>query len=145
MVQIDYPSEPVLAEAARITMQDEEIYKDCIRFLMKSFSNNVLQDIGEVGELVAKIIMLQCVDKARDTDQATTVRKFLEQLTNEDIKVQMPVQMPVETNSAEKKPERKATYNDFTKIRMIFLSCVLFLCFFFFLLFLRFILCRAHN
>ena len=75
---VDYPSEPILAEAAAQFMRDAHIYKDCVRNLLQLVSMHVIEgmeeikrnlffnlisDVGEVGELVSHVILSRCFDK----------------------------------------------------------------------------------
>eukprot|EP00026_Physarum_polycephalum_P002280 Phypoly_transcript_02286.p1 GENE.Phypoly_transcript_02286~~Phypoly_transcript_02286.p1 ORF type:complete len:530 (+),score=35.03 Phypoly_transcript_02286:893-2482(+) len=57
-----YPSEPILAEAAGKFMAEPEICAYCLRTLNQLISTHIVEDVGEMGELVACIILLQCFD-----------------------------------------------------------------------------------
>lgn len=94
-VQVDYPSEPILAEAAALFMLNTTIYQSCIQYLQQAVSFNIFNgihllflyfylifflfnftDVSDMGELVSRIILIRCFDSLITT-QSTHLQVFL--------------------------------------------------------------------
>ncbi len=81
---VNYPSEPILAEAAVSVMADESAHKKILDHFYSNLVGGLIQS-GPRGELVMRLVLLQLMDKERARKNSPystyiTVKDFVEYL-----------------------------------------------------------------
>lgn len=84
-VTVRYVSEPILAHAAAVYMAEPEI----LEVILTTFTsyldrNHTVLSVGEIGELVAQLILLIAKDKAAEQDKVEDVEMIDDEDDNED-------------------------------------------------------------
>jgi hypothetical protein len=80
IVDVDYPSEPILSIAAELLLEDEKSFSLALGDLLHHSYRRSVEE-GNIEELVARIILLRCMSKLRNPDsQSVSVKEFLNML-----------------------------------------------------------------
>ena len=80
-IYVDYPSEPILAEAAASLMEKQSDYVTMLSILENSLKLSIV-DTGYRGELVARLILLQFMDHWTSSQTLATRNFFSNTLVN---------------------------------------------------------------